>query len=54
MKMAVFWFVAPWGAINGAIKLIFMMMEALRSSERFVNLYQSTRHYKPEDSHLDV
>jgi hypothetical protein len=28
------------------------MMEAVQSSETLVNLYQSTRRYSPEDSHL--
>jgi hypothetical protein len=28
------------------------MMEAVRSSETLVNLYQSTRRYNPEGSHL--
>jgi hypothetical protein len=29
-----------------------LMMEAVRTSETLVNFYQSTRRYKPEDSHL--
>jgi hypothetical protein len=28
------------------------MMEAVQTSETVVNLYQSTRRYNPEDSHL--
>jgi hypothetical protein len=28
------------------------MMEAARSSETLVNFYQTTRRYKPQDSHL--
>jgi hypothetical protein len=32
--------------------LITLMMEAVQTTEMFVNLYQSTRHYNPEDSHL--
>jgi hypothetical protein len=32
--------------------LIALMMEAARTSETLVNLYQSTWHYNPEDSHL--
>jgi hypothetical protein len=28
------------------------MMEAARTSEPFVNFYQTTRSYNPEDSHL--
>jgi hypothetical protein len=30
------------------------MMEAVQTSEISVNLYQSTRRYNPEDSHLEV
>jgi hypothetical protein len=29
-----------------------LMMEAARTSETFVNFYQTTRRYNPEDSHL--
>jgi hypothetical protein len=29
-----------------------MMMEAASASETSVNFYQTTRRYKPEDSHL--
>jgi hypothetical protein len=32
--------------------LIALMMEAVRTSEMFLNSYQSTWHYNPEDSHL--
>jgi hypothetical protein len=39
MKMAVFWVVA-------------VMLEAARTSETLVNIYQTTRRYNPEDSHL--
>jgi hypothetical protein len=28
-------------------------MEAARTSETLVNFYRSTRHYNPEDSHLN-
>jgi type IV secretory pathway TrbD component len=41
--MGVFWFVA-----------IALMMEAARTSETLVKFYQTTRRYKPEDSHLHV
>jgi hypothetical protein len=34
--------------------LIALMMEAARTSERLVNLYQTTRRYNPEDSQLPV
>jgi hypothetical protein len=43
--MAVFCIVAP-------LSLIDLMMEAMQTSETLVNLHQSTRGYKPEDSHL--
>jgi hypothetical protein len=39
MKMAVFW------AVN-------LMMEAASTFEMLVSLYQTTRRYNPEDSHL--
>jgi hypothetical protein len=29
-----------------------LMMQAARTSETFVNFYQTTRRYNPEDSHL--
>jgi hypothetical protein len=31
---------------------ITLIMEAAKSSEMLVNFYQTTRRYKPEDSHL--
>jgi hypothetical protein len=31
---------------------IALMMEAARTSETVVNLYQTTRRYNPEDTHL--
>jgi hypothetical protein len=34
--------------------LIALMMEAARTSETLVNFYQTTRHYNPEDSHLQI
>jgi hypothetical protein len=33
-------------------KLVALMMEAARASEKLVNFYQTTRRYNPEDSHL--
>jgi hypothetical protein len=45
IKMAVFWVVAP-------CRLIALMMEAARTSETLVQLYQTTWCYNPEDSHL--
>jgi hypothetical protein len=44
--MAVFWAVAQCS--------LSLMMEAGRSSETLVNLYQTTRRYNPEDSHLSL
>jgi hypothetical protein len=32
--------------------IIALMMEAASTSETSVNLYQSTRRYNPEDSHI--
>jgi hypothetical protein len=34
------------------IRAIVLMMEAAKTSETSVNLYQTTRRYNPEDSHL--
>jgi hypothetical protein len=31
-----------------------LMMEAARTSEMLVNFYQTTWHYNPEDSHLNI
>jgi hypothetical protein len=45
MKIVVFWVVAP-------CSLIALMMEAARTSETLVNVYQTTRCYNPEDSNL--
>jgi hypothetical protein len=42
MKMAVFWDVVP----------ITPMTEAVSTSETLVNIYQTTWHNIPEDSHL--
>jgi hypothetical protein len=60
--MAVFWVVAPCSLIEvyqhfrGPCCLhhqaIAPMMEAARTSETFVNFYQTTRRYIPEDSHF--
>jgi hypothetical protein len=47
MKMAVFWVVAP-----GSLVEVALVMEAASTSETLVNFYQTTRHYNPEDSHL--
>jgi hypothetical protein len=43
--MAVFWVVAPCRAIA-------LMVEAARTSETSVNVYQTIRRCNPEDSHL--
>jgi hypothetical protein len=64
--MAVFWFVAPCRLVSvyqrfrGLYCLhhqvdewtFALMMEPVQTSETFVNSHQSTRRYKPEDSHL--
>jgi hypothetical protein len=34
--------------------MMMMMMEAARTSETLVKLYQTTWYYNPEDSHLLV
>jgi hypothetical protein len=34
--------------------MILLMMEAARTSETLVNFYQTTRHYNPEDSRLNM
>jgi hypothetical protein len=52
MKMAVFWVVAPCSLVEVYQRFIALMMEAARTSETLVNFYQTTWHYKPEDSHL--
>jgi hypothetical protein len=46
-KMTVFWVVALCRLVA-----ITLMMEAVRTSEMLVNLYQSTWRYNPEDGHL--
>jgi hypothetical protein len=40
------------GTNGGNEKCIALMMEAARTSETLVNVYQTTRRYNPEDSHL--
>jgi 7-cyano-7-deazaguanine synthase in queuosine biosynthesis len=49
MKMAVFWVEAPCSLVSKL--LIALMMEAARTSETLVKLYQTTRCFNPEDSH---
>jgi hypothetical protein len=51
MKTAVFWVVAPCSLVE-TYQLTALTMEAARNSETFVNFYQTTRHYNPEDNHL--
>jgi hypothetical protein len=42
-----------WGSPGGDYEsLTALMMEAVQTSETLVNSYQSTRRYKPEESHL--
>jgi hypothetical protein len=62
--MAVFWVVAlcvyiyqcfrdPYCHHHRGIELLIaLMIEAVRTSEMLVNLYQCTWRYNPEDSHL--
>jgi hypothetical protein len=50
MKMAIFWFVAPCSLV--CLHHQGLMMEEARISETLVNIYQTTRLYKQEDSHL--
>jgi hypothetical protein len=66
LLMAVFWVVPPCSLVDvykrfrgscclhhqGDGLLIALMMEAARTSETLVNIYQTTRRYNPEDSHL--
>jgi hypothetical protein len=52
-KMAVFWVAAPCSLID-VYQLIALMMEAASTSETLDNLYQTTRRYNPEDSHLQM
>jgi hypothetical protein len=55
MKMTVFWDIAPYILIEidrrfrGAFCL---MMEAVNTSEKSVNFYETTRRTIPEDGHL--
>jgi hypothetical protein len=64
-KMAVFWVVAPCGLVevyqrfrgpcclyHQGKALIALMMEAARTCETLVNIYQTTYHFNPENSHL--
>jgi hypothetical protein len=58
MKMAVFWVVAPCSLVEvyrrfeGTCSIIALMIQAASTSETSVNFYQTTRLYKPEDSHF--
>jgi hypothetical protein len=59
MKMAVFWVVAPCSVVEVtgvsevlAASIIRAMMEAARTSEMLVNVYQTIRRNNPEDRHL--
>jgi hypothetical protein len=51
VKMAVFWVAVPCSLVDG-LAMIVLMMEAASTSQTSVNLYHTTRRYKPEDSHL--
>jgi hypothetical protein len=37
-----------------AASSIALVMEAARTSETWINFYQTTRRYNPEDSHLHI
>jgi hypothetical protein len=53
MKMAVFWVVAPCNLVEVCRRFRerrALMMEASNTTETSVNLYQTTRRNKPEDS----
>jgi hypothetical protein len=50
--MGVFWVVAPCSLVEVYRRLIALTMEAARSSGTLADFYQTTRCYKPEDSHL--
>jgi hypothetical protein len=53
-KMAVFWVVlCSLVEVNQCFLLIVLMMEAARTSETLVNVYQTTRRYNPEESYLN-
>jgi hypothetical protein len=59
-KIAVVWVVAPCSLVDVyrrfrgicCLHQIALMMEAARTSETFINFYQTTRRYNPEDSGL--
>jgi hypothetical protein len=40
------------GSSKGGEFIIALLMEAVQTSETLVNLYQTTRRYNPEESHL--
>jgi hypothetical protein len=50
--MAVFWVVEPCSLVEVYRRFIALMMEAASTSETSMNLYKTTRHKNPEDSHL--
>jgi hypothetical protein len=60
MNMSVFSVVAPCSVVevcqrfrgDAAYKINTLMMEAARTSEMLVNIYQATRRYNTEDSYL--
>jgi hypothetical protein len=51
MKMAVFWVVASCSLLE-VCRRFALMMEAVSTSEIWVNIYQTIRRNNPEDSHL--
>jgi hypothetical protein len=59
--MSVFWDAAPYSPVDNDRRFRAaycfhhqdnLMMEAVSCSEKFVNIYQSTRHNIPEDRYL--
>jgi uncharacterized membrane protein YkgB len=62
LEMAVFWVFVPCSLVKftdvsevlpvSIIRAISLMMAAVSTSETSANIYQTTRHKNPEDSHL--
>jgi hypothetical protein len=57
--MAAFWDVAPCSLVDNdtcfrVLTAIVLMMKTVNISETSVNIYQTTRHNIPEDSHLHI
>jgi hypothetical protein len=54
VKMTVFWVVAPCSLGRSLPTFHIALMEAARTSEPSLNVYNTTRRNNPEDSHLHV